>query len=94
MALKDGVDHQELEFGRGFSYKKPLSINMLNVGNALLEQLVSFFHYFFELLKIRKIYCEYRKIFLNIKRIYCNFSFFFHTGVSGIKRVLQCDMYV
>ncbi|GAA6096982.1 collagen alpha-4(VI) chain isoform X1 [Tachysurus ichikawai] len=41
VALKDGVDHQELEFGRGFSYKKPLSINMLNVGNALLEQLES-----------------------------------------------------
>ncbi|KAF5897624.1 collagen alpha-6(VI) chain-like, partial [Clarias magur] len=39
VALKDGVDHQALEFGRGFSYIKPLSINMLNVGNALLEQL-------------------------------------------------------
>ncbi|KAK3554491.1 hypothetical protein QTP70_024301, partial [Hemibagrus guttatus] len=41
VALKDSVDHQALEFGRGFSYKKPLSINMLNVGNALLEQLES-----------------------------------------------------
>lgn len=45
VALKDSVDHQSLEFGRGFSYNKPLSINMLNVGNALLEQLVSFFYY-------------------------------------------------
>lgn len=45
VALKDSVDHQALEFGRGFSYIKPLSINMLNVGNALLEQLVSFFYY-------------------------------------------------
>ncbi|XP_026795015.3 collagen alpha-4(VI) chain isoform X2 [Pangasianodon hypophthalmus] len=39
VALKDNVDHQALEFGRGFSFNKPLSINMLNVGNALLEQL-------------------------------------------------------
>lgn len=44
VALKDKVDHQALEFGRGFNYHKPLSINMLNVGNALLEQLVSFYY--------------------------------------------------
>ncbi|KAI5611694.1 collagen alpha-6(VI) chain, partial [Silurus asotus] len=39
VSLKDLVDYQALEFGRGFSYNKPLSINMVNVGNALLEQL-------------------------------------------------------
>ncbi|KAI5108436.1 collagen alpha-6(VI) chain [Silurus meridionalis] len=39
VSLKDHVDYQALEFGRGFSYNKPLSINMVNVGNALLEQL-------------------------------------------------------
>ncbi|TSV02093.1 Collagen alpha-6(VI) chain [Bagarius yarrelli] len=39
VALKNKMDYQALEFGRGFSYNKPLSINMLNVGTALLEQI-------------------------------------------------------
>lgn len=54
VALKDSMDHQALEFGRGFSYNKPLSINMLNVGNTLLEQLVSILHYFFKMLKLEQ----------------------------------------
>ncbi|XP_062851497.1 collagen alpha-4(VI) chain [Trichomycterus rosablanca] len=33
--------YQQLEFGRGLSYNSPLSINMPNVGNALLEQILS-----------------------------------------------------
>ncbi|XP_036431055.1 LOW QUALITY PROTEIN: collagen alpha-4(VI) chain [Colossoma macropomum] len=39
VALNGNVDYQQLEFGRGFSYARPLSINMLNVGNALQEQI-------------------------------------------------------
>ncbi|KAK1791235.1 hypothetical protein P4O66_013255, partial [Electrophorus voltai] len=39
VALDGNVDYQQLEFGRGFSYNKPLSISMLNVGNALQDQI-------------------------------------------------------
>uniref|UniRef100_A0A8B9GUW8 Si:ch211-62a1.3 n=1 Tax=Astyanax mexicanus TaxID=7994 RepID=A0A8B9GUW8_ASTMX len=39
VALNGNVNYQQLEFGRGFTYNRPLSINMLNVGNALLEQI-------------------------------------------------------
>uniref|UniRef100_A0A4W4FJP8 Collagen, type VI, alpha 4b n=1 Tax=Electrophorus electricus TaxID=8005 RepID=A0A4W4FJP8_ELEEL len=41
VALDGNVDYQQLEFGRGFSYNKPLSISMLNVGNALQDQIVT-----------------------------------------------------
>ncbi|XP_072532864.1 collagen alpha-6(VI) chain [Salminus brasiliensis] len=39
VALNGNVKYQQLEFGRGFTYNRPLSINMLNVGSALLEQI-------------------------------------------------------
>jgi len=35
------MDVHQLEFGRGFSYMEPLTINMLNLGNALMKQIVS-----------------------------------------------------
>lgn len=41
VSLEGVVDFHQLEFGRGFDYTQPLSINMLNVGNALMKQIVS-----------------------------------------------------
>ncbi|XP_026114550.1 collagen alpha-6(VI) chain-like [Carassius auratus] len=39
VSLEGTVDYQQLEFGRGFSYLQPLTINMLNLGNALMKQI-------------------------------------------------------
>ncbi|XP_066535724.1 collagen alpha-6(VI) chain [Hoplias malabaricus] len=39
VALSGNVDYQQVEFGRGFSYNWPLSINMLNVGYSLHKQI-------------------------------------------------------
>ncbi|XP_076841877.1 collagen alpha-6(VI) chain [Brachyhypopomus gauderio] len=39
VALDGNVDYRQLEFGRGFYYNQPLSINMLNVGSALQDQI-------------------------------------------------------
>lgn len=41
VSLEGTVDFHELEFGRGFGYLPPLTINMLNLGNALMTQIVS-----------------------------------------------------
>ncbi|KAA0718319.1 Collagen alpha-4(VI) chain [Triplophysa tibetana] len=41
VSLEGVVDFHHLEFGRGFDYRQPLSINMLNVGNALMKQIES-----------------------------------------------------
>ncbi|KAA0718315.1 Collagen alpha-6(VI) chain [Triplophysa tibetana] len=41
VSLEGVVDFHHLEFGRGFDYRQPLSINMLNVGNALMKQIDS-----------------------------------------------------
>ncbi|KAI7805487.1 putative collagen alpha-6VI chain-like [Triplophysa rosa] len=41
VSLEGVVDFHHLEFGRGFDYTQPLSINMLNVGNALMKQIES-----------------------------------------------------
>uniref|UniRef100_A0A8C1ILU5 Si:ch211-62a1.3 n=1 Tax=Cyprinus carpio TaxID=7962 RepID=A0A8C1ILU5_CYPCA len=39
VSLEGTVDFHELEFGRGFGYLQPLTINMLNLGNALMTQI-------------------------------------------------------
>ncbi|KTF94965.1 hypothetical protein cypCar_00042628 [Cyprinus carpio] len=39
VSLEGTVDFHELEFGRGFGYLPPLTINMLNLGNALMTQI-------------------------------------------------------
>ncbi|XP_073729648.1 collagen alpha-6(VI) chain isoform X2 [Misgurnus anguillicaudatus] len=41
VSLEGFVDFHLLEFGRGFEYMQPLSINMLNIGNALIQQIQS-----------------------------------------------------
>ncbi|XP_073689768.1 collagen alpha-6(VI) chain [Garra rufa] len=39
VSLKGIIDVHQLEFGRGFGYMQPLTINMLNLGNALMKQI-------------------------------------------------------
>ncbi|KAI4876762.1 hypothetical protein NFI96_017996, partial [Prochilodus magdalenae] len=39
VALNGKMDYHQLEFGRGFGFNRPLSVNMLNVGSALHEQI-------------------------------------------------------
>ncbi|KAK9964947.1 hypothetical protein ABG768_006074 [Culter alburnus] len=39
VSLEEIMDVHQLEFGRGFGYMQPLTINMLNLGNALMKQI-------------------------------------------------------
>ncbi|XP_067241669.1 collagen alpha-6(VI) chain-like isoform X3 [Chanodichthys erythropterus] len=39
VSLEGRMDVHQLEFGRGFGYMQPLTINMLNLGNALMKQI-------------------------------------------------------
>jgi len=39
--VRNPAELQMVEFGRGFGYKLPLSINMANVGTAILKEIVS-----------------------------------------------------
>ncbi|XP_016298464.1 collagen alpha-6(VI) chain-like [Sinocyclocheilus anshuiensis] len=39
VSLEGIMDVHQLEFGRGFGYVQPLTINMLNLGNALMKQI-------------------------------------------------------
>lgn len=41
VSLEGIMDVHQLEFGRGFGYMQPLTVNMLNLGNALMKQIVS-----------------------------------------------------
>lgn len=41
VSLEGIIDVHLLEFGRGFGYMQPLTVNMLNLGNALIKQIVS-----------------------------------------------------
>ncbi|XP_052006790.1 collagen alpha-6(VI) chain isoform X2 [Xyrauchen texanus] len=39
VSLEGIMDVKQLEFGRGFDYMQPLSINMLNIGDMLMKQI-------------------------------------------------------
>ncbi|XP_067277978.1 collagen alpha-6(VI) chain [Pseudorasbora parva] len=39
VSLAGQMDVHQLEFGRGFNYMQPLTINMLNLGDALMKQI-------------------------------------------------------
>ncbi|XP_043111994.1 collagen alpha-3(VI) chain [Puntigrus tetrazona] len=39
VSLEGIIDVHQLEFGRGFSYMQPLTVNMLNLGSALMKQI-------------------------------------------------------
>lgn len=41
VSLEGRMDVQQLEFGRGLDYMQPLTVNMPNLGNALMTQIVS-----------------------------------------------------
>ncbi|XP_056326489.1 collagen alpha-6(VI) chain isoform X1 [Danio aesculapii] len=41
VSLEGIMDVHQLEFGRGFGYMEPLTVNMLNLGNALMKQVES-----------------------------------------------------